>query len=160
MKKKNFVSLVLGTIGGILFALGMCMCLVKEWAAFKQGVVVGVIGALTLGVGMCMVMVWNMMLWSIAVGLAGILLLLMLIPLVKGIEKRGTDVCQNFLKAFNEMTESTKAQHEVYKANLEAVKARIDKTKNKKQQDRNRTMLLKSYLSAAVFLFFLLIPRK
>ena len=122
MKKKNFVSLVLGTIGGILFALGMCMCLVEEWAAFKQGVVTGAIGAvvllvmlivyrkmcgkpaiklsgkaigtialgvagaLILGVGMCMVMVWNMLLWGIAVGLAGILLLLMLIPLVKGIE--------------------------------------------------------------------------
>ena len=27
MKKKNFVSLLFGTVGGILFALGMCMCL-------------------------------------------------------------------------------------------------------------------------------------
>lgn len=27
MKKKNFVSLVMGTVGGILFALGMCMCM-------------------------------------------------------------------------------------------------------------------------------------
>ena len=26
MKKENFVSLILGTVGGILFALGMCMC--------------------------------------------------------------------------------------------------------------------------------------
>ena len=25
MSKKNFVSLILGTVGGILFALGMCM---------------------------------------------------------------------------------------------------------------------------------------
>lgn len=48
MKKENFVSLILGTIGGILFSLGMCMALVEEWAAFNQGVVVGVIGAAIL----------------------------------------------------------------------------------------------------------------
>lgn len=34
MKKKNFVSLVFGTVGIILFALGMCMCLLPEWGAF------------------------------------------------------------------------------------------------------------------------------
>ena len=30
MQKKNFVSLILGTVGGILFAIGMCMCLLPE----------------------------------------------------------------------------------------------------------------------------------
>ena len=25
MKKKNFVSMIMGTVGGILFAIGMCM---------------------------------------------------------------------------------------------------------------------------------------
>lgn len=30
MKKKNFVSMIMGTIGGILFAIGMCMCLLPE----------------------------------------------------------------------------------------------------------------------------------
>ena len=58
MSKKNFVSLILGTIGGILFALGMCM-----------------------------VMIWNMLVWGIVIGLIGIVLLLCLIPLVKGIRK-------------------------------------------------------------------------
>ncbi len=48
MQKKNFVSMILGTIGGILFALGMCMCLLPEWGAFNQGVVVAVIGAVVL----------------------------------------------------------------------------------------------------------------
>lgn len=48
MKKKNFVSLVMGTIGGILFALGMCMCLLPQWNAFTQGVVVAVVGAAVL----------------------------------------------------------------------------------------------------------------
>lgn len=123
MSKKNFVSMILGTIGGILFALGMCMAMIPEWNAFKPGVVVGcvgavvllimlmvrrkmegkpvfvkltaktigtvvlgVAGALVLGVGMCMVMVWDMLIWGVVVGLVGIILLLCLIPLVKGIK--------------------------------------------------------------------------
>ena len=123
MSKKNFVSMILGTIGGILFALGMCMAMIPEWNAFKPGVVVGcvgtvvllimlmvrrkmegkpvfvkltaktigtvvlgVAGALILGVGMCMVMVWDMLIWGVVVGLVGIILLLCLIPLVKGIK--------------------------------------------------------------------------
>ncbi|MGN0183092.1 MAG: hypothetical protein ACI4DP_11910 [Candidatus Ornithomonoglobus sp.] len=125
MKKKNFVTMIMGTIGGILFAIGMCMCLIAEWEAFSQGVVVaviglvvllamlivrrkmegkkaidihlsgraigavalGVVGALTLGIGMCMTMVWQgLMIWGILVGCIGIVLLLCLIPLCKGIE--------------------------------------------------------------------------
>ena len=122
MSKKNFVSLILGTIGGIPFALGMCMAMLPEWDAFKPGVIVGIVGAvvllimvmvrrkmegkpiivklslktvgtialgvagaLVLGVGMCMVMVWNMLVQGIIAGLVGIVLLLCLIPLVKGI---------------------------------------------------------------------------
>jgi len=123
MKKSNFVSLVMGTIGGILFAIGMCMCLLPEWNAFNQGIIVaciggvvllamlivrrkmqgkpaielnakaigtvvlGVVGALVLGVGMCMVMVWeSLMIPGILVGCVGIVLLLCLIPVVKGIK--------------------------------------------------------------------------
>lgn len=48
MKKKNFVSLVFGTVGGILFALGMCMCLLPEWGAFTPGVVIAAVGAAAL----------------------------------------------------------------------------------------------------------------
>lgn len=48
-------------------------------------VVVGVLGALVLGVGMCMVMVFEQMTLGVVVGLAGIVILLCLIPLVKGI---------------------------------------------------------------------------
>lgn len=122
MKKKNFIALIMDTIGGLLFALGMCMCLLPEWNAFKQGVVVAVIGVviliamllihrkmsgkpaiklnakaigtvifgiiatIVLGVGMCMVMVWNMMVQGILVGIVGILLLLCLIPICKGLK--------------------------------------------------------------------------
>ena len=31
MKKKDFVTLIMSTVGGILFALGMCMALIPEW---------------------------------------------------------------------------------------------------------------------------------
>lgn len=122
MKKENFVTLILSTIGGILFAVGMCMCLLPEWNAFTPGVVVaaigavvllvmlivrrrmkgeppvkltgkavgtvalGIVGALVLGVGMCMVMVWDMMVWGIVVGVVGIVLLLCLIPICKGLK--------------------------------------------------------------------------
>ena len=48
MKKENFVTLILGTIGGILFAIGMCMCLLPEWNAFTQGVVMSAVGAVVL----------------------------------------------------------------------------------------------------------------
>ena len=58
MKKSNFVAMVLGTIGGILFALGMCMALIPEWNAFRPGVVMGVIGAVVL---LIMVLVWRKM---------------------------------------------------------------------------------------------------
>ena len=48
MKMKNFVSILMGSIGGLLFALGMCMCLLPEWNAFKPGLVSGVIGIIVL----------------------------------------------------------------------------------------------------------------
>lgn len=122
MKKKNFVTLIMGTVGGILFALGMCMALLPEWGAMQQGVVAGAIGAVVLlaivpvrrkmdgkpaivlnartistallgifgaavlGVGMCMVLVWNRMVPGIIVGLVGIVLLLCLIPVIKGLK--------------------------------------------------------------------------
>ena len=123
MNKENFVTLILGTIGGILFAIGMCRCLLPEWNAFTQGVVIsavgavvllvmlivrrkmegkpaikitgkavgtvvlGIVGALVLGVGMCMVMVWEgLIVPGIIVGVIGIVLLLCLIPLCKGLK--------------------------------------------------------------------------
>lgn len=38
MEKKNFITLVLGTVAGLVFALGMCMCLLPEWGMFNIGV--------------------------------------------------------------------------------------------------------------------------
>ena len=45
MKKSNFIAMILGTVSGLLFALGMCMALLPEWNAFKIGVVCTAIGA-------------------------------------------------------------------------------------------------------------------
>lgn len=48
MEKKTFITLVMSVVGGMLFSLGMCMCLLPEWGAFNQGLVLGVIGAVEL----------------------------------------------------------------------------------------------------------------
>ena len=44
MEKKNFMALVFGVIGGLLFGIGMCMCLLPEWNMFNTGVIVAAIG--------------------------------------------------------------------------------------------------------------------
>ena len=121
MKNRNFIALILGTIGIVFFALGMCMAMLPEWGMLDQGIVcgviglavllitaivwrkmegkapikpnakalgaaaVGVLGALLLGVGMCLSMAFGKMVLGIAIGLAGIVALLMLIPLTRGI---------------------------------------------------------------------------
>ena len=38
MEKKNFITLVAGVVSGLVFALGMCMCLLPEWNLFSVGV--------------------------------------------------------------------------------------------------------------------------
>ena len=48
MEKKTFITLVLSVIGGMLFSLGMCMCLLPEWNMFHEGVVLGAVGAVEL----------------------------------------------------------------------------------------------------------------
>ena len=58
MKKSSFVAMILSTIGGILFALGMCMALIPEWNAFQPRVIMGAIGVVVL---LIMVLVWRKM---------------------------------------------------------------------------------------------------
>lgn len=122
MKKSTFAAMIMGTVGGILFAIGMCMALVAEWNAFKPGVImgaigivvllamvfvwrklekkepiklsgkvigavfIGIIGALLLGVGMCLTMVWSHMIAGILIGIVGIIVILCLIPFIKGLK--------------------------------------------------------------------------
>ena len=49
MKKSSFVALIMGTVSGVLFALGMCVALLPEWNAFSEGVILGAIG-IVLGI--------------------------------------------------------------------------------------------------------------
>jgi len=122
MKKSSFVAMMLGTASGVMFALGMCMALLPEWNAFKEGiffgglglilgvvtflvwcrmehkklpkvsgknllrVLYGIVAVLVLGVGMCMCLVWQNFVWGTVVGLAGILMLLVMIPMIKGLK--------------------------------------------------------------------------
>ena len=48
MEKKNFVALVFGVVGTLVFGMGMCMCLLPEWNMFTPGVVVTAIGFIVL----------------------------------------------------------------------------------------------------------------
>ena len=49
-------------------------------------ILLSIVGALALGIGMCLVSVWGNMVLGIVIGLIGIVMLLMLIPLLKGIK--------------------------------------------------------------------------
>ena len=122
MKKSGFVTLVLGTVSLLLFALGMCMAMIEAWNAFRPGIVfsvigvvlglvtflinrkmshkapihvslkmlgtivVCVVGVLLLGVGMCFCMIWENMILGIVLGVIGIVVLLFMIPLTKGLQ--------------------------------------------------------------------------
>lgn len=56
MKKETLLEIILGTIGGLVFAIGMCMCLIPEWNLFKAGIVVGIIGFIIL---LCIIPVYR-----------------------------------------------------------------------------------------------------
>lgn len=122
MKKSSFVVMILGTVSGTLFSLGMCMALLPQWNAFREGVIFGtvglvlglitllvwrrmegkapirihgktllftlfgVVGALVLGVGLCFCLVWERIVAGTLIGLAGIVMLLALIPMTRGIK--------------------------------------------------------------------------
>lgn len=48
MKRNQFFALLAGTVGGLLFAIGMCMCLLPEWNAFREGTVTTAAGVVIL----------------------------------------------------------------------------------------------------------------
>ena len=56
MKKETLLEIVLGTIGGLVFALGMCICLIPEWNLFNAGVVVATLGFILL---LCIIPVYK-----------------------------------------------------------------------------------------------------
>lgn len=84
MTKKAFVTLILGAVGALLFALGMCMALLQEWDAFTEGVALGAAGIVVLLVLLLVrrkmsgkpMLVWNGRAVALtALGVAGALIL-------------------------------------------------------------------------------------
>lgn len=59
---------------------------VKFSAMALMTVALSLAGVLALGIGMCFCMVWNSMVPGIVIGLVGIMMLLCLIPMVRGIK--------------------------------------------------------------------------
>ena len=58
MKKSSYVALVMGTVSGVMFSLGMCMALVEKWAMLKQGAIVGGAGLL---LALVTLLIWRKM---------------------------------------------------------------------------------------------------
>jgi len=56
VKKETLLEIILGTIGGLIFAIGMCMCLIPEWDLFTTGVIVTIIGFIIL---LCIIPVYR-----------------------------------------------------------------------------------------------------
>lgn len=122
MKKSSYVALVMGTVSGVLFSLGMCMALVAEWNMLKEGaitgaagillglitllvwrrmehkapirvswkvvakVLLGVLAALAFGIGLCLCIVMQQYVLGTVIGLVGMVMLLGLIPMMKGLK--------------------------------------------------------------------------
>ena len=80
------VGLLLGLITVIVWRKIEHKVPIRFSAKTVFAAVVGVVGALALGIGMCFCMVWNKMVIGIVLGLIGIVILLCLIPLTKGLQ--------------------------------------------------------------------------
>ena len=48
MNRNHFINLIICVVAGLLFSLGMCMCLIPEWNLFILGVVLTAIGGVAL----------------------------------------------------------------------------------------------------------------
>lgn len=82
--------------GGIGLSLGVTTFLV--WCRMENKklpkmsgknvlrIIYGVVASLVLGVGMCMCLVWQQIVWGTLVSLLGIIMLIALIPMIKGIK--------------------------------------------------------------------------
>ncbi|MGN1195478.1 MAG: hypothetical protein ACI4SB_08330 [Acutalibacteraceae bacterium] len=86
-------GIIFGVVGLILAVITLAVWRKMEHKApikfsgkTVMTIVVGTVGALALGVGMCFCMVWEKLVLGVIIGLLGIIVLLCLIPLVKGIK--------------------------------------------------------------------------
>ena len=86
-------GIILGTVGivlGIITAIIWCKMENKKLPRMNGKIlfrtVYAITAALVLGVGMCMCLVWEQIIWGTLVGLLGIVMLIALIPMIKGIK--------------------------------------------------------------------------
>ena len=89
MKKSSFVALLLGTVSGMLFALGMCMALLPEWNATRPGIVFGAVG---LVLALITVAVWRKMEGKAPIQISGKLVLTVLVGII-GALSLGEGMC-------------------------------------------------------------------
>ena len=50
MEKKTLIKIILGTVGGLVFSLGLCCCLLPEWNLFGFGVGLAIGGGVLLAI--------------------------------------------------------------------------------------------------------------
>ena len=86
-------GVILGTVGivlGIITAIIWCKMENKKLPKMNGKIlfrtVYAITAALVLGIGMCMCLVWEQIIWGTLVGLLGIVMLIALIPMIKGIK--------------------------------------------------------------------------
>ena len=89
MKRSSFVALILGTVIGVLFALGMCMALIPEWNAFRPGVFFGILG---LALALSTLIVWRRMEHKAPVQVSGKMALTILVG-IAGTLALGVGMC-------------------------------------------------------------------
>ena len=86
-------GIIFGTIGivlGIITVLIWCKLENKKLPKMNGKnvfrIIYAIIATLVLGLGMCMCLVWKQIIWGTLIGLLGIIMLIFLIPMIKGIK--------------------------------------------------------------------------
>lgn len=79
------VGLVLGAVTALVWCKMENKKLPKLNGKNVFRVIYAIVAALVLGVGMCLCLVWQQIVWGTLVGLLGIIMLIALIPMIKGI---------------------------------------------------------------------------
>ena len=79
------VGLVLGAVTALVWCKMENKKLPKLNGKNVFRVIYAIVAALVLGVGMCLCLVWQQIVWGTLVGLLGIIMLITLIPMIKGI---------------------------------------------------------------------------
>lgn len=80
------VGIVLGIITFIIYCKMENKKLPKINGKNLFRIIYAVVSVLILGLGMCMCLVWSQIVWGTLVGILGIVMLIALIPMVKGLK--------------------------------------------------------------------------